>query len=308
MNGDLGFTQIPNELLTALAHAQMQGNITSRERAVIDFIIRNTYGYHKDYNNLKTSFIAKELGTSTYGISHLLKRLQNKNIIIKDGDEILLNKHYNEWKDIKLPNNFIKKPAETLQIVATPDIANSCNIANSDNIANSCNKTLQIVTTPIANSCNIDTEQKQSETNGNDCLNKTIKYNIKKEERNIKERKIIIKNPFLNEKDFKEKISHAPAKISFNNKTFKFENIPKEKLGKWKEAFPLLNVEVELKKMEAWLAANPNKRKKNYEKFIVNWLSRGGKDGKSRQGFSRYVPISAGSYKEEGLDANAGEW
>ena len=48
MNGDSGFTQIPNELLTALAKAQMQGNITSRERAVIDFIIRNTYGYHKD--------------------------------------------------------------------------------------------------------------------------------------------------------------------------------------------------------------------------------------------------------------------
>ena len=271
MNGDSGFTQIPNELLTALAKAQMQGNITARERAVIDFIIRNTYGYHKDYNNLKTSFIAKELGTTACRISQLLKRLQDKNIIVKDGNEILFNKHYDEWKIIKLPNNFTKKfqIVETLQPVE---------------IANSCNKTLQIVETNIANSCNIDNKQKQLETEGNDTLNKTIKYNIKKEERNIKERKII-----------------------FNNKTFKFENIPKEKIDKWTEAFNL-NIEQELKRMEAWLAANPNKRKKNYEKFIVNWLSRGGKDGKSRQGFSRYVPISAGSYKEEGLDANAGEW
>ena len=299
MNGDSGFTQIPNELLTALAKAQIRGNITSRERAVIDFIIRNTYGYHKDYNNLKTSFIAKELGTTACRISQLLKRLQDKNIIVKDGDEILFNKHYNDWKIIKLPNNFTKK----FQIVETPQP-----------ISNSCNKTFQPVETSISNSCNIDHEQKQSETEGNDCLNKTIKYNINKEERNIKERKIIIKNPFLNEKDFKEKEDekkcHAPAKISFNNQTFKFENIPKEKMDRWKEAFPLLNVEVELKKMEAWLSANPKNKKVNYERFIVNWLGRakGGSDGNNKRSISRYVPLSATGVTREKGEANAGEW
>ena len=118
MNGDLGFTQIPNELLTALAKAQMQGNITSRERAVIDFIIRNTYGYHKDYNNLKTSFIAKELGTTACKISQLLKRLQDKNIIVKDKDEIAFNKDYDSWNKIKLPNHF-KTGKKTFQPIET---------------------------------------------------------------------------------------------------------------------------------------------------------------------------------------------
>lgn len=37
-------------------------------------------------------------------------------------------------------------------------------------------------------------------------------------------------------------------------------------------------VELELKKMEAWLIANPKKAKKDYIKFISNWLSRSMKE------------------------------
>jgi len=225
MNGnpelDEGFTQIANELLTALAKAQMQGTITGRERAVIDFIIRNTYGYRKEYASLRTSFIAKELETTSYNISKILKRLQEKNIIVRDGDEIAFNKHYNDWKTVKLPNHF----------------------------ATSGNKTLQPVATDIATSGNIDPKQEQLKTNPIDTLNKTNKYNINK----------TIKKEIIKER-----------KITFNKETFKIENIPKEKIDKWKEAFLNCNVDLELKKMEAWLAANPERLKKNYEKFIVN--------------------------------------
>jgi len=38
--------------------------------------------------------------------------------------------------------------------------------------------------------------------------------------------------------------------------------------------FVLTSNDLEIKKMEAWLKANPKKRKKNYEPFIVNWLSK----------------------------------
>lgn len=41
----------------------------------------------------------------------------------------------------------------------------------------------------------------------------------------------------------------------------------------WSEAFPNADVLGELKKMSAWLDANPGKRKKQYKRFIVNWLS-----------------------------------
>ena len=114
-----------------------------------------------------------------------------------------------------------------------------------------------------------DSEQINASDNPKYTLNKVLN----KEERNIKERKIF-----------------------FNKTTFKFENIPKEKLNKWKEAFPLINIEVEIKKMEAWLAANPKRKKVNYERFIVNWLSRATKGGKTN---GKYIALS---YKDTGRD------
>ena len=269
------FTQIPNELLITLARAQMQGLITGRERSVIDFIIRNTYGYHKESNTLRTSFIAKELETTLSNISKILKRLEEKNIIIRDGSEITINKHYQEWRESKLPYHKSKLFRGKF--------------ANSSNIANSGNKILQSVATNIAISGNIEPEQKQLETKPVDVLNKTNKYNINKtikREINIKERK-----------------------ITFNNQIFKFENIPKEKIDKWKEAFLNCNVDIEIKKMEAWLTANPDRLKKNYEKFIVNWLGRakGEENAKNKGNNGRYIPIT-GKRKFTGLNANAGEW
>jgi len=101
----------------------------------------------------------------------------------------------------------------------------------------------------------------------------------------------------------KESTTSIKPKITFEND--KFQNITEEKIQKWKEAFPNCIIEIELKKMEAWLIANPIKHKKNYERFIVNWLSRslnnkkGGKDGKY---------ISVNSIERKGGEANAGEW
>lgn len=38
--------------------------------------------------------------------------------------------------------------------------------------------------------------------------------------------------------------------------------------------FPRVDVENELSKMSAWLRANSNRRKRDYARFITNWLSR----------------------------------
>lgn len=252
------FTQIPNNLLEALAKAQMQGLITARERAVIDFIIRNTFGYHEEANSLRTSYIAKELGTSQSYITHLIKRLIEKNIILKIDGYLTLNKNYNEWKIAKLPNHFKK-------------------VDTSINIDTSINNELIPVSKKVDTIVNTYTQQEQLKANSVDFLNKTINKTINK-----------------------------TNNICFNRENFKFENIPKEKLEKWKETFPLVDVEAEIKKMEAWLTANPTRRKKNYEKFIVNWLLRA-KGGK----VERYIPISRSDVTaEEGKAKSygAGSW
>lgn len=42
----------------------------------------------------------------------------------------------------------------------------------------------------------------------------------------------------------------------------------------WSAAYPACDVNAELKKMAEWLKANPDKKKSQYRRFIVNWLSR----------------------------------
>ena len=43
-------------------------------------------------------------------------------------------------------------------------------------------------------------------------------------------------------------------------------------------AWPELDVNAEIARADAWLEANPRRRKKNYRRFIVNWLNRAQRD------------------------------
>ena len=60
--------------------------------------------------------------------------------------------------------------------------------------------------------------------------------------------------------------------------------IPQDFLDKMIQTYLRINVANQIKGMEGWLLANPKKRKKNYESFINNWLSRADKDAPSAGG------------------------
>lgn len=64
------------------------------------------------------------------------------------------------------------------------------------------------------------------------------------------------------------------ASLVLNDKSF--YGIEKSKVDHWKELFPAVNIEQELRKMAAWCEANPSKRKtrKGIERFIAAWLSK----------------------------------
>jgi len=76
-------------------------------------------------------------------------------------------------------------------------------------------------------------------------------------------------------------------KINFNFETKEWENISQEDIKVWKEAYPACDIDFELKQMKAWLLANPKKRKKDYKRFINNWLSREQDRGGSRNGYQK---------------------
>tara|TARA_R110002074_G_scaffold238823_1_gene410663 strand:- start:567 stop:944 length:378 start_codon:yes stop_codon:yes gene_type:complete len=57
-------------------------------------------------------------------------------------------------------------------------------------------------------------------------------------------------------------------------KTF-FKSIDEELIKIWIAAYPNVDVNSELPKIEAWLLTNTNKAKKNLKAFTNSWLSRG---------------------------------
>lgn len=45
-------------------------------------------------------------------------------------------------------------------------------------------------------------------------------------------------------------------------------------LAEWERIYNPLNVRGELDKMKLWLDANPRRRKKSYQRFVINWLNK----------------------------------
>ena len=52
--------------------------------------------------------------------------------------------------------------------------------------------------------------------------------------------------------------------------------MPVDKISKWQQAFPGVDVELELRRMITWCDANPKKKKtrRGADKFINGWLER----------------------------------
>lgn len=63
-------------------------------------------------------------------------------------------------------------------------------------------------------------------------------------------------------------------RIPLNDKNF--YDVPVQKISEWKDTFPAVCVEEQLKRMIAWCNANPSRKKtrRGVERFIVNWLTR----------------------------------
>jgi len=82
----------------------------------------------------------------------------------------------------------------------------------------------------------------------------------------------------------KNTLAGNDKKIIFNYQTQKWENL-NGMVETWQDRFPAIDIKLELNKMASWLEANPKNKKSNYQRFIVNWLTKAqdkapGKGGK----------------------------
>ena len=66
-----------------------------------------------------------------------------------------------------------------------------------------------------------------------------------------------------------------------------------EDVEKWKELYPAVNVEQELRAMEGWLDANPTKRKteRGIKRFVNSWLARAQDRGPSANHLKGGKPV-----------------
>ena len=69
-------------------------------------------------------------------------------------------------------------------------------------------------------------------------------------------------------------IEESPHKRIKWNEQAGFTGILDSDRMRWRRSFPLVNVPLELRIMNDWLLSNPSRRKKNYARYISNWLSR----------------------------------
>jgi len=53
-----------------------------------------------------------------------------------------------------------------------------------------------------------------------------------------------------------------------------WQNISPAQRNAWGRAYPALSLDAELARAASWILANPQNRKKNYARFLTNWLSR----------------------------------
>lgn len=88
-----GYTAIANELLEAF----MTLNLSSHCWRILFCVIRQSYGWNKKTARLTLSQISQFTGIDIRLIPRNLKKLQEKNIILKKGNEYQLQKDYHKW-------------------------------------------------------------------------------------------------------------------------------------------------------------------------------------------------------------------
>ncbi len=136
-----GFTQIPNELFTAIIKTEF----SLRELKIILVVIRFTYGFHRTEAELSSRFLSNATKIKQNHIFEAVKNLLNKKILInktvRSGSirKYQLNKDYETWEfknsrtststELVLSNN-----PETVPVSSPEKVSNKENNKENKNI------------------------------------------------------------------------------------------------------------------------------------------------------------------------------
>ena len=237
-NKKTGFIMIPNVLFANLTKL----NIKSYEYLLLSALYYFAHQNDSAWPSIKT--LQKLTGLSRFGINNLFNNLVKKGYIVK-------TRRRNKEKG-NISNLYSFKPLNIiLERIMTEDLIES---QKNNTLCNNVAYPMQQDCEPLCN--NVAPK--------NIYIEEYINKNTNIEEEN----NTIAPNDFSNEKSNSEQ-TH---KINFNFKSLSWENITEKDITIFEEAYPAVDIKQELLKIKAWLVSNPEKKKKNYKRFINNWL------------------------------------
>lgn len=104
---DDGYTRIANELLEAIASA----DLTARQLKLMLAYVRKTYGFNKKSDRIADEQIAQLTGISRQNVNKAKKELLSMNCLYLDGSKIGVNKEVSAWRFSKClqVSNFVSK-------------------------------------------------------------------------------------------------------------------------------------------------------------------------------------------------------
>lgn len=105
---DDGYTRIANELLEAIASA----DLTARQLKLMLAYVRKTYGFNKKTDRIADEQIALLTGLSRQNVNKAKKELLSMNCLFMDGYQIGVNKEVSAWRFSKClqVSNLVSKP------------------------------------------------------------------------------------------------------------------------------------------------------------------------------------------------------
>lgn len=105
---DNGYTRIANELLEAIASA----DLTARQLKLMLAYVRKTYGFNKKMDRIADEQISQLTGLSRQNVNKAKKELISMNCLIYEGSQIGINKEVSAWRFSKClqVSNLVSKP------------------------------------------------------------------------------------------------------------------------------------------------------------------------------------------------------
>ena len=198
--------------------------------------------------------LAEQTGINLKTVYRILKWMEKEKLIVKESSSKFTKIKILNWEKYQVENKCetdlrqkcdkIEKQDEKQEVVLIP-----LNIKDCDDEVKQDEKQIE---KQMRNER--ETNEKQSKTN-----------------KNIKNEKNINNNNSSSKKAKKKK----PEPVIFNFETRELENLTDDDLELWKNAYPDVNVEIELKRIIAWIVSNPKKieKRKDLRRTITNWLS-----------------------------------